>query len=66
MTETGGGEIAVDIPCGHGKSIVLFCGAPGEVVCIIDKNGNRRRTRYSGADELPDGFVREALADMER
>lgn len=41
-------EIAVDIPCGHGKSIVLFCGSRGEVLCNINKNGKHRRARFSG------------------
>ncbi len=57
-------EIAVDIPCGHGKSVVLFCNSRGEVLCSTNKNGNHRRMRFSGADALTDDFVLEVLADM--
>ena len=28
-------------------------------------NGNPRRARYSTTERLPDGFVREALAELE-
>ena len=59
-------EIAVDIPCDHGKSIVLFCGSRGEVFCSINKNGKHRRARFFSADELTDNFAREALADMDQ
>lgn len=63
---TPNGEIAVDIPCGRGKSVVLFCDSRGEILCTINKNGEHRRARFHGATAEAEGFVREALADMDR
>lgn len=63
---TPDGEIAVDIPCGRGKSVVLFCDSWGEVLCMVNKNGEHRRARFHGTDAQAEGFVHEALADMDR
>lgn len=63
---TQDGEIAIDAPDGHGRSVLLLCDSEGGALCLVNMNGNHRRARYSTTDTLPDGFVREALADLER
>lgn len=59
------GEIAIDASDGHGSSVLLLCDSDGGALCLVNRRGNHRRTRYSSADDLPDGFVREALAELE-
>ena len=60
------GEIAIDIPGGPGRSLLLLCGSDGGALCSLNMNGAHRRARYSDIRGLPDGFVREALAELER
>ena len=59
---TPDGEVALDAPGGHGRSVLLLCASEGGALCLVNMNGAHRRARYSDADLLPDGFVREALA----
>ena len=33
---------------------------------MVNMVGGHRRARYSNADMLPDGFVREALVELEK
>ena len=58
---TPDGEIALVVPGGFGRSVVLLCDSDGGVLCLVNLNGEHRRARYSNATMLPDGFVREAL-----
>ena len=60
------GEIAIDVPGGPGRSVLLLCGSDGGALCSVNMNGAHRRARYSDARGLPDGFVRDALAELER
>ena len=62
---TPDGEIAIDAPGGHGRSVLLLCDSEGGALCLVNMNGNPRRARYSTTERLPDGFVREALAELE-
>ena len=59
-------EIAIDIPGGPGRSVLLLCGSDGGALCLVNMNGAHRRARYSDPRRLPDGFVRDALAELER
>lgn len=60
------GEVAIDVPGGPGRSVLLLCGSDGGALCSVNMNGVHRRARYSSARGLPDGFVRDALAELER
>lgn len=60
------GEIAIDAPGGYGRSVVLLCYSDGGALCSVNIDGNHRRARYSNADTLPDGFLREALDELVR
>ena len=62
---TPDGEIAIDVPGGPGRSILLLCDSDGGALCLLNMNGDHRRARYSTAGILPDGFVRDALAELE-
>ena len=60
------GGIAIDAPGGSGRSVLLLCGSDGGALCSVNMDGVRRRARYSETRGLPDGFVRDALAELER
>jgi len=62
---TPDGEIAIDAPDGQGRSVILLCDSEGGALCLVNMNGNHRRARYSTTETLPDGFVHEALQDLE-
>lgn len=59
------GEIAIDVPGDGGRSVILLCEPDGGALCLVNMNGRHRRARYSDTDLLPDGFVREALAESQ-
>ena len=61
---TPDGEIAIDAPGGHRRSVLLLCDSEGGVLCLVNMNGNHRRARYDTTNTLPDGFVREALDEL--
>ena len=63
---TPDGEIAVDAPGGRGRSVLLLCESSGGALCLVNMKGAHRRARYSDASMLPDGFVREALDELDR
>lgn len=63
---TPDGEVAIDASGGFGRSVLLLCESEGGVLCLVNMNGSHRRARYSDAKGLPDGFVHEALAELER
>ena len=59
-----GGHIAIDTRGSKGRIAVVSCGSDGSVLCLATIDGNDRRARYSSAHNLPDAFIREALADL--
>ena len=59
------GEIAIDVPGGHGRSVILLCEPDGGALCLVNMDGRHRRARYADTHDLPDGFVCEALKDLE-
>ena len=61
---TQDGEVTIDAPGGRGRSLLVLCDSGGGALCLVNMNGRHRRARYSDADLLPDGFVREALAEL--
>ena len=60
-------EIAVSVPGGHRRSVLVLCDSDGGVLCSVNLNGQHRRAVYDpeSAARLPDGFVREALAELD-
>ncbi len=63
---TPDGEVAIDAPGGRGRSVLLLCDSDGGALCLVNMGGRHRRARYSDTSLLPDGFVREALAELAR
>ena len=61
---TAGGHIAIDARGGKGRIAVVSCGSDGSVLCLASIDGNDRRARYTTARNLPDAFIREALAEL--
>ena len=63
---TTDGEVAIDAPGGPGRSVLLLCDSDGGALCLVNTNGKHRRARYSDSNLLPDGFIREALAELKQ
>lgn len=61
---TPDGEIAVVAPGGFGRSVMVLCDSQGGALCMVNLNGKHRRARYSSADDLPDGFLRESVNEL--
>ena len=61
---TPDGEIAIDVPGGFGRSVILLCDSGGGALCSVNMDGAHRRARYEDTCMLPDGFVREALMEL--
>ena len=57
------GEVAIDASDGQGSSVLLF-DSDGGALCLVNMRGKHRRARYLSAHALPDGFIREALAEL--
>lgn len=60
-----GGEIAIHAQKGQAGSVVLTCEPGGSALCSVNMNGDYRQARYADMSRLPDGFVREALDELE-
>ena len=58
------GYIAIDARGRKGRIAVVMCGSDGGVLCLVSGDGEHRRARYSSAHNLPDAFIREALAEL--
>ncbi len=58
-------EIAIVVPGGHGQSLLVLCDSDGGALCSVNLNGEHRRARYTTVTALPDGFVREALDELD-
>ena len=55
---------AVVAPGGPGRSVMVLLDSHDGALVTVNLSGNHRRARYSQADDLPDAFLREALADL--
>ena len=44
----------------------MLCDSDGGALCLVNVDGAHRRARYSTTQTLPDGFVREALVELEQ
>lgn len=62
---TPDGEIAVHVPNGCGRSILVLCGSDGSALCLANLESGHRRKNYPAADVLPDKFLRQVLAGLE-
>ena len=58
------GEIAVHVPNGRGRSVLLLCDSVGGALCLANLESEHRRKSYPTADTLPDKFLRQALVDV--
>ena len=61
---TPDGEIAIDAPI-DGGSVLLLCDSDGGALCLVNLNGDKRQKRYASAAELPDGFLIQAMSELE-
>ena len=56
--------IAIRIPGGFRRSVMLFCEADGSALCSVNMNGKHRYKEYPHTDQLPDTFLRDALDEL--
>jgi len=61
---TPDGAIVVDAPGGFGRSFVVFCEPTGGALCMLNLDGDHRSAHYDATRTLPDGFVKESLAEL--
>ena len=57
-------EVAVVAPGAPRHSVMVLCESSGGALCMVNMDGKHRRARYSTADSLPDGFLRDALNEL--
>lgn len=62
---TPDGEICIDVSGGFGRSVLLLCESGGGALCLVNLDLEHRRAHYDTVRTLPDGFVSEALTEME-
>ena len=60
------GIIAITVPGGFQRSVMLLCESDSGVLCSVNMSGKHRRKRYAHADQLPDRFLSEALSELGR
>ncbi|MDE0308557.1 MAG: hypothetical protein OXI60_01825 [Acidiferrobacterales bacterium] len=60
------GEVAIDVTDEDGSSVLILCRPDGGTLCFVNINGNQRRAHYSNSDALPDGFMCEALEELQQ
>ena len=60
------GAIAIQASKAPEIAISVLCDSDGAVHCLVSAPDHFRRARYSTADILPDGFLYDALKDLER
>ena len=60
------GEVAIDAANGKGSSVLILCNSDGSALCLVNINGNQRRAHYSNSNTLPDGFISEALDELQQ
>ena len=64
-------EVVIDSRGAHqrrGRSTLVLCESDGGVLCLVNLDGVKRRAHYDAesAKRLPDGFIRDALDNMNR
>lgn len=57
-------EVAVVAPGAPRRSVMVLCESSGGALCMVNMDGKHRRAKYSTADSLPDGFLRDALNEL--
>lgn len=61
---TPDGEIAIDVPCGSDRSILLLCDSDGGALYFVHIDGVQICAQYSDASSIPDEFLPVALSAM--
>ena len=58
-------DIAIYASGSHERSVEVLCESDGGALCLVNLAGRHRRAIYDSADMLPDGFLREGLAEID-
>lgn len=60
------GAIAIQASKTPEIAMSVLCESDGGALCLVSATGHSRRARYSTANDLPDGFLLDALQDLRR
>ena len=63
---TPDGEVAIDAATGRGNSVILLCDSEGGASCLANLPSGHQRRSYTSVANLPDDFLREFLAELDR
>ena len=64
MYTTPDGEIAIDISGGYRKGLLFLFASDGSALVILTIDGRHRRAYYDDAPSGADGFINDALRDL--
>ncbi len=63
---TSNREVAVNVSGGYRKGLLLLFGSDGSALILLTIDGVHRRAHYDLAPNRVDGFIRDALRDLQR
>lgn len=58
------GDVVLETTSAAGDSLIIVCYSDGRLLCLVCCGQSSRRARYENAEQLPDGFLREALLEL--
>ena len=59
-------EVAINVNGGYRKGLLLLFGSDGSALILLTIDGVHRRAHYDEAPHRVDGFIRDALRDLQR
>ncbi len=59
-------EIAIHGQHANAGSVVVLCDSEGGALCLVSFPRASRRASYADVNDLPDGFLTQALHDLDR
>lgn len=58
-------DVHIHVQAGFRRSVTVICESAGSAHCLVNLNGQHRRAFYSTADQLPDNFLKDGLAEID-
>ena len=54
-------EIAIDVPIGYARSVIVLCCLNGTITCLITIDGKRNDRSYTSIEEVKYEFIQDLL-----
>ncbi len=61
---TDHGDVAIYVPGGYRRSVLVFCESGGSILCMVNSDGDHSRHRSNIAEIQRGGFIWRALIDL--